>query len=639
MTDQPDLLLGTLSKYWGYKTFREPQREIIESALAGEDSLILMPTAGGKSLCYQLPALLLPGCTIVISPLIALIKDQVNSLQKKGIAAAGLDSSLSESYMNEILQNAISGKTKLLFLSPERLKSVRFRECLHQIKVSMWVVDEAHCISQWGYDFRPSYLQIAIVRNERPLAPCMALTASATPWVQADIISKLQLKQHKIFAKPFHRPQLSYSSFAVESKLKKLTDILKKVPGSGLVYCNNRRKCTEIANHLRYYNIQADYYHAGLPPEERNLKQEKWMTNQLRVIVCTSAFGMGIDKPDVRTVIHYDMPDSLETYYQEAGRAGRDEQKSYAVLLAEPTDMKTLEMLTAEKFPDIQQVKLIYQYLADFLQVPVGSGKDQYFDFDIAEFTKNFKLNAHTVFNMLRLLEQEGFISFSENNAVPSSVQITAPRETWLDIEKMNPSIEPLFKILLRVYEGIADNEVPVYEKHLSRKLQTTEQSIRENLSVLMKKQVLIYRPQKNTPQIYFLSNRAPAAYLNIDIDLYLFRKSLYESRLRVFLEYVNLSDKCRSAFITSYFSGADYQPCGICDNCIRFNKKEISSGGFETVYRQIEAILKKEPLLLVMILKQLNQIPHADIWQALNFLLGERKIIWDERGLLRWKE
>ncbi|MBV9989051.1 MAG: ATP-dependent DNA helicase RecQ, partial [Chitinophagaceae bacterium] len=377
-----------LKKYWGYDEFRPLQEDIIESVLAGRDTLALLPTGGGKSICFQVPALIKEGLCLVISPLIALMQDQVDNLLARNIPAAVIHSGLSYFEVKKILQSGTQGDYRFLYLSPERLETKLFKEYLPALSVDLVVVDEAHCISQWGYDFRPPYLRIAALREELPDTTLIALTASATPAVQEDIMQKLLFRQPNIFRQSFERPNISYSVFSVDSKINKLIDILNKVPGSSIVYCGSRKQTKELAQLLGLHSIAADFYHAGLPQELRNSKQQSWIANKTRVIVCTNAFGMGIDKPDVRTVIHFDAPDCLENYYQEAGRAGRDGKKSFAVLLYQHADKEALENLPARRFPPIAEIKKIYQSLADYLQVPVGSGEGQYYDFDLLNFVR-----------------------------------------------------------------------------------------------------------------------------------------------------------------------------------------------------------------------------------------------------------
>ncbi|HWC52926.1 MAG TPA: ATP-dependent DNA helicase RecQ, partial [Chitinophagaceae bacterium] len=415
-----------LKQYWGFDSFRPLQKEIIESILEGKDTLALMPTGGGKSLCYQIPALAKEGMCLVISPLIALMKDQVENIRKKGITAFAIYSGMSRKEIMNTLKVATNSNCKFLYVSPERLETALFKEYLPGMDINLIAVDEAHCISQWGYDFRPPYLRIAALREELPDIPVLALTASATPEVQEDICEKLKFKNQNIFRQSFERPNLSYSVFEVDSKINKIIEILKKVPGSAIVYCKSRKRTKEISELLHLQNISSDYYHAGLAQEDRNRKQEEWIQNKTRVIVCTNAFGMGIDKPDVRTVIHADVPDCLENYYQEAGRAGRDGKKSFAVLLYDEKDLHELEELTTQRFPPLSEIRNVYQAVSNYLQIPSDSGQGESYDFDIADFIKKFKLNSHTVLFSLKALEQEGWLAFNEQVFIPSAVQFTA---------------------------------------------------------------------------------------------------------------------------------------------------------------------------------------------------------------------
>ena len=415
-----------LKNYWGFDSFRPLQKVIIESVLKGNDTLALMPTGGGKSLCYQVPALAKEGMCLVISPLIALMKDQVENIRKKGITAFAIYSGMSRKEIVNTLKVATNSNCKFLYVSPERLETALFKEYLPGMDINLVAVDEAHCISQWGYDFRPPYLRIAALREELPDIPILALTASATPEVQQDICEKLQFKDspkipasggwegRNIFRQSFERPNLSYSVFEVDSKINKTIEVLTKVSGSAIIYCKSRKRTKEISELLQLQNISSDYYHAGLAQEDRNRKQEEWIQNKTRVIVCTNAFGMGIDKPDVRTVIHADVPDCLENYYQEAGRAGRDGKKSFAVLLYDEKDLHELDDLTTQRFPPLSEIKNVYQAVSNYLQISSNSGQGESYDFDIADFLKKFKLNSHTVLFSLKALEQEGWLAFNE---------------------------------------------------------------------------------------------------------------------------------------------------------------------------------------------------------------------------------
>jgi ATP-dependent DNA helicase RecQ len=558
-----------LQQHWGYSSFRGEQEAIINSVLEKNDTLALLPTGGGKSICFQVPALIMDGLCLVISPLIALMKDQVENLRKRNIPALSIHSGMSFYEVKETFQNAIHEDYKFLYLSPERLQTKLFREYLPALNISLIAVDEAHCISQWGYDFRPPYLKIADLRDELPNIPILALTASATPKVQEDIIDKLRFKNHNVFRQSFERPNISYSSFNVDSKLNKVMEILTNVPGSSIVYCKNRRQTKNIAQLLSLQNFSADHYHAGLSQEERSGKQEDWISGKIRVIVCTNAFGMGIDKPDVRTVIHYDVPDCLENYYQEAGRAGRDSSKAYAVAVFQHQDIEELKVLPGLRFPSVAEIKKVYQSLADYLQIPVGLGEGNYYDFDLIDFSKNFKLDVHLVMNVLKVLEHEGHLAFNENIFLPSQVNFMAPKEMLESFEQSHPELEPVIKCLLRTYEGIYDNRISINERLVAKLASTPIEKVKEQLLQLKAFGIIEYLPQKETPQVYFMLNRASAQHLHINNEAYLTRKKQYEQRIEAMLNYLQLKT-CRSLYIANYFGEVTSKKCEVCDNCLK---------------------------------------------------------------------
>ncbi len=629
MTSTP---LSILRQYWHYEQFRPMQEEIIQSVLDGKDTLALLPTGGGKSICFQVPALLTDGLCLVISPLIALMQDQVNNLVKKEIPAISLHSGLTYFEVRQILQQATGGAYRFLYLSPERLETRLFKEFLPALSISLLVVDEAHCVSQWGYDFRPPYLRIAELRKEIPETPLIALTASATPVVQQDIMQKLGFLNGQVFRQSFKRSNLSYSSFCVDSKINKVLAVLHSVNGSSIVYCNSRKQTKELSHILNLEQISADFFHAGLTQEIRKQKQENWINNQTRVMVCTNAFGMGIDKPDVRSVIHFDIPDSLESYYQEAGRAGRDGKKAYAVLIYQKENLLALNDLADKRFPPIPEIKRIYQALADYLQIPVGIGEGQYFDFDLSGFTKNFSLETLLVINTLKVLEQEGHITFSESIFLPAQVNFICSREQLHHFEESYPDKEAMIKCLLRSYEGIFDNRVSVYEKQLARLCRITIEEVILQLKQLQSFGIIEYLPQKDTPQIHFLLNRASANYLQINHDKYLDRKKIYTTRVENMIHYVNLKDTCRSHFISDYFGDSNPKDCGICDNCLAKKSKDLTPGEFRQIQNSIEIAIQQN-LRLDQFLKQSSFFSKEKIWTVLEFLQQEGLISIDEEG------
>lgn len=627
-----------LKEYWGYDTFRPFQEEIINTVLEGKDTLALMPTGGGKSLCYQVPALTKNGLCLVISPLIALMKDQVENLRRKNITAFAIYSGMSRSEVINTLKVATNSNCKFLYVSPERLETNLFKEYLPGMDINLVAVDEAHCISQWGYDFRPPYLHIGALREELPNVPVLALTASATKEVQDDIVSKLKFSGETIFRQSFERKNLSYSVFEVDSKVNKLIEILKKVPGSAIVYCKSRKRTKEIAELLQLQNMAADFYHAGLQQEERNKRQEDWIKNKTRVIVCTNAFGMGIDKPDVRSVIHADMPDCLENYYQEAGRAGRDGQKSFAVLLYDEKDIAELEGLAAIRYPSLPEIKNIYQCMANYLQVPAGSGEGNYFDFDINDFVKKFQLNSYTAIYALKALEQDEWLVMNEQVFLPSKVQFTTTKETLYDFEKAHPELEPAIKALLRGYEGIFDFSTSISETMLIRLLKKNVEEIKKDLLQLHLFGIIRYEPQKDTPQIYFPRNRVRMDDLTINMELYQKRKEKFSARVKNIIQFVQEPVTCRSKMIGHYFGDKKLHNCGVCDNCLRQKKLHIDEKEFEKISHRIQTVLAPQPLPSKDLVDQLGAIKKEKAWKVLEFLQSENKIEIDSGGWVRLK-
>jgi ATP-dependent DNA helicase RecQ len=625
-----------LKEYWGYSSFRPLQEDIICRVLSGKDCLALLPTGGGKSLCFQVPALSKEGLCLVISPLIALMKDQVENLRRKNITAFAIYSGMTRKEVVSTLETAANSNCRFLYVSPERLETKLFKEYLPSFNVNLIAVDEAHCISQWGYDFRPSYLKIAALREELPSVPVLALTASATQEVQDDICSKLLFENFKVFRQSFLRPNLSYSGFKVSSKINKILDILSKVNGTGIVYCKSRKRTREISDLLNMHGISADFYHAGLSQEQRNAKQEAWLNDRLRIIVCTNAFGMGIDKPEVRLVVHADMPDCLENYYQEAGRAGRDGKRSYAVLLYNDKEVEELKALIDVRFPSLNVLRKVYGDLMNYLQVPAGSGEGNYYETDISYFIKQFGHDTQAVYSVLKTLEQEDILYFNEQVFAPSKVQITAGRAALFEFEKARPDLEPLLKNLLRTYEGIIDQPVNIYETGVAVNLKTDVSKVKEGLLQLSGFGIADYSPQKDKPQVYFPNNRVKADDLQINTENYRKRKLQFEARVNKMIEYAYMEELCRSEVIGKYFGDADIRPCGICDVCLDKKRTAVSKEEFSEIHSQLISAVKLSTLSLDQIVSQLGGFPKYKIMEVLRFLQAENKIVITEKGFIK---
>jgi ATP-dependent DNA helicase RecQ len=619
-------------EYWGYDSFRPLQQEIIESVLAGRDTLALLPTGGGKSLCYQVPALAQEGICLVVSPLIALMKDQVEHLKKRGILAAAIYSGMSNRLIAQTLKNVAYGPYKLLYVSPERLETKLFKEFLPALDLNLIAVDEAHCISQWGYDFRPSYLKIAELRAEVPDVPVLALTASATPHVQKDICERLLFKKEKVFRQSYERANLSYSVLKADSKIARLADILHKVPGTAIVYCRTRRRTVEISKLLALQDISAQHYHAGLSGEERSSRQQDWIDNKTRVMVCTNAFGMGIDKPDVRTVVHIDVPDCLENYYQEAGRAGRDGQKAYAVLLANDKDVAELQHLHLSRFPTFEQIREVYGALVNFLQLPVRSGEDRSFDFRFDTFVRNFKLDSTQALYSLKALESDGWLTFSEKAFMPATVSFTTNKRALYDFYHHYPQYEELLTTLLRTYEGIFDYPVLINEGFIGRLLRKKEEEIKKLLTEVRGLRVIDYTPQNEHPQVAFHKNRPAVEDLRINLEAYNKRKEAFIARVNTMVAYVQ-TERCRSQFINEYFGDAKTPPCRICDNCRRTKAAEINQEEFNAIAASITTRLRQAPLRPHELLEQLPGVPKEKARRVLDFLQAEQKISVNGQG------
>ena len=626
-----------LKKYWGFSNFRPLQQEIIEAVLQQKDTLALLPTGGGKSICFQVPAMAMDGICIVISPLIALIKDQVANLEKKGIPVLAIYSGMHFIEVKKTLQNAAYGNYKFLYVSPERLETALFLEYLPAIKPCLIAVDEAHCISQWGYDFRPPYLRIANLRQELPGVPVIALTASATLPVQDDICEKLEFKKEaKRFRQSFERPNLSYSIFSPPAKETKLVEILNNVKGSSIVYCKSRKHTQQVAALLLLNNIDADFYHAGLANELRTTKQESWIKNNTRVMVCTNAFGMGIDKPDVRTVIHYDIPDCLENYYQEAGRAGRDGKRAYAVLLHQHKEAADLLKQAAIRFPLPDEIKKIYTALMNHLQVAAGAGEGRSFDFDLALFSTNFKLNILQATYGVQALAKEEILSFNEVFFKPSTIVFTSSKNDLIDFEKMHPELEPFIKALLRSYEGIFDFPVTIYEGLLAKFTKETLDKTIFSLKQLHQYGIIQYQPPTDEPQIFLLKNRMYSDDFKINSRQIKLRRQHYEERVQAIINYVQNNTACRAMMLAAYFAAPIKKNCLICDNCINNKSTDLPAEEFNIIVKDIMVQMNNEPMDVNSLIRNIKNVSHTNIWQVINFLLAEEILNQNADGLIR---
>ncbi len=616
------------------------QEDVINSVLTGKDTLALMPTGGGKSLCYQVPAMQLEGTCLVISPLIALMKDQVENLRKRGITAYAIYSGLSRKEVINILKTVSESNCKFLYVSPERLETALFREYLPGLGISLLAVDEAHCISQWGYDFRPPYLRIAALRDELPHVPVLALTASATRDVQDDICLRLTPANEKpawqIFRQSFERPNLAYQVIATDSVHFSASQLLAKSTGCGIVYCKSRRRTKEIADLLRAQGISADFYHAGLTQEERTRKQDEWINNRTRIMVCTNAFGMGIDKPDVRLVVHADLPDCLENYYQEAGRGGRDGKPSSALLLLTPAATDDLVASIERRFPPLADIRHVYQCVANYLQLHPGQGAGEYFDFDLGDFIKKFRIDSFTALHSLQALEQDGWLSFNEQVFLPASLQFSVTKNALYQYEQDTPADDPILKILLRTYEGIFDQPVFISEKLLSGKLRMELDTFKQRLSLLHQRGVVDYRPQKENPQLLFLRARVRTEELRIDMEAAALRKKKYRERVMKMVAYTETTTICRSRYIGNYFGDEAMNDCGICDNCLRTRNEKLTRGGFEEVRKSVLELLAAGPLQAHDLLTKLQAVENEQLQQVLDFLQNEQKIRCSATGIVQ---
>lgn len=609
-----ELVRSILKQYWGYDQFRPLQEEIVLSVMNGNDTLALLPTGGGKSICFQVPGMAKEGICIVISPLIALMKDQVENLKKRGIKAGAIFSGQSQREIESILSNCAFGDTmKFLYVSPERLKTDLFVNYLQRMKVSMFAIDEAHCISQWGYDFRPPYLQIAEIRNHFPDVPVLALTATATPDVVKDIQARLNFPKENAFQKSFKRDNLTYMVVKEENKMGRMMRVINHYPGTGIVYVRNRRKTKEIAEYIAAHGVSADFYHAGLDSATRDAKQNDWMTGKTRVIVSTNAFGMGIDKPDVRWVIHIDIPDTIEAYFQEAGRGGRDLLPSTAVMLYDDGDVKELKESFERSYPPIETIKKVYRDLCNHYQIALGEGEYKTFQFHIESIAKKLQIKALELYAALNFLEKIGVLMIAEEGKKSSVVMMSMQSKELDRFYTFNPTLEEPVKVLLRSYGGIFTNYIKIREEDLAKRLEIDVNQVMKQLRELSEAGVLSYIPRTKTPQITFTAARVDESYLFFSEAIYKTRKEVANKRLEGVLHFVETTDQCRSQMLLSYFGEQKSVPCGTCDVCLKWHH---------------ETIRKQEHDAIVTAIQQHKQLSHKEIITEVSKKYPEKKVI-----------
>ena len=627
-----------LIKYWHYTTFRPMQEDIILSVLSGNDTLALLPTGGGKSLCFQIPALAREGLCIVVSPLIALMKDQVATLHQRGIKAIAVYSGMTTEQIDIAFDNAVFDKdVKLLYLSPERLTTSLFRERLKRMKVNLLAIDEAHCISQWGYDFRPPYLKIAEIREYIPDVPILALTATATPQVADDIQLKLGFKKHNVIQKSFERKNLSYFVRKEENKMAMLLKIAAKNKGTGIVYVRNRKKTKEVSDLLNRNKISADFYHAGLEHKQRDQKQNAWKRGEKRVMVATNAFGLGIDKADVRFVVHLDLPDCIEAYFQEAGRAGRDEKKAFAVLLYENSDIMDAFKNFQTAFPEKEVIKKVYDCLCNFFQLAMGSGRDSSYNFNINEFAERYNLSAVVAYNAVKFLEKEGYVVLSESFNEPSKLHFVTNNTELYKFELQNPRYEAFIKMILRLYSGPFNDYVKIDENDIAKKLGITYEQTVKTLKELVVRNVLHYDQRTDLPSLIFTSERQDSKDILLADDNY---KTLKENALKRFealTDYVSGNTKCRNQYLLEYFGEKNTKRCGICDVCVKRNQLELTEMEFDTIVEQIKPLISETSLALAEIIHTVKSIPEEKVIKTLQWLADNDKIMIGKDGKYRW--
>ena len=563
-----------LEKYWGYTSFRNMQEDIVNAALEDRDVLAILPTGGGKSVCFQVPALMKPGIALVVTPLIALMKDQVQNLNARGIKALAVYMGMSRREIELALNNAVYGDFKFLYLSPERLSTSMFRDYLREMDVSYIVVDEAHCISQWGYDFRPDYLKVADIRKTCD-APVIALTATATPSVAEDIMDRLEFREKLVLKSGFERPNLSYIVRNKEDKLGQMLNICRSVPGTGIIYVRHRKKCEELASFLKNSGVEASFYHAGLSHMARTARQEDWKSGRIRVMVCTNAFGMGIDKPDVRFVLHYELPDCPEAYFQEAGRAGRDGKRSYAVLLWNGSDLRKLKQIGSTSFPDLEYIEDVYHKVHVFFGIPYDTGAGRELKFDIIEFCRRFRLNSTSAYNAMKYIEREGHWVFQEDADIPTRVQIIPTRVELYDVEIPEQKMQRVLEVLMRTYTGLFSYPVRIDEDYVASKAGTAVPELRQLLYGLSLEHIIKYIPADHTSVIFLKEDRLRPKNVKLSPERLERLKASWQARADAMVEYVSEDDECRSRFLLRYFGQEKSEDCGTCDIC----RKRISAG------------------------------------------------------------
>lgn len=623
-----------LKDYWGYDNFRGIQEDIIRSIGSGRDTLGLMPTGGGKSITFQVPAMAKDGLCIAITPLIALMKDQVRNLRDRGIKAIAIYSGMTREEIIIALENCIFGNYKFLYISPERLDTEIFRIKLRSMKVSMITVDESHCISQWGYDFRPAYLKISEIRNLLPGVPVLALTATATPEVVKDIQQRLAFKEENVFRMSFERKNLAYIVRRTESKQEELLHILKHVNGSAIVYAHNRKRTKEYAQLLNENGITATFYHAGLSNDTKDQRQKSWVKGETRVMVATNAFGMGIDKPDVRLVVHVDIPDSPEAYFQEAGRGGRDGKKAYAVLLYARSDKTTLKKRITDTFPEKDYIHTVYEHLNYYYQMAMGDGLGCTREFNIDEFCRNFKHFPIQVDSALKILTRAGYLEYTDEQDNNSRLMFTLTKEELYRIHETSPETEKLINIILRSYTGVFTEYAYINEDTLSLRTGMTRQQVYDTLISLTRRRILHYIPGKKTPYIIYTRERQEADRLIFTKEVYEDRKESFIRRIEAMTEYAETEDKCRSRMLLLYFGEKNEHNCGQCDVCLSSHSSGIKQGVFDEISRAIEETLKEKDMTTSALMEKLESYDKENVTKVLSYLLAE-EIIHQKNGML----